>query len=70
MLVEFCNENRHFSINDTAEALRRCGNLCNSITEARNTLDEMLSAGQRYIYFEKIAGTGISLLLGKELSES
>lgn len=70
MLVEFCEGSAGFSLKETAEALHRSGNLCRSSIEARDVLQEMLSAGHRYRYFEAVSGQGVSLLLGNELSET
>jgi len=70
VLVQFRGSNPHFCIEETAKVLHGCPNLCNSIAEARDTLNEMIDAGLRYMWLETVIGTGISLALGIELSET
>lgn len=70
MLVEYRGSNPHFSIEEIAKSLHGCPNLCDSIAEARATLNEMIDAGLRYKWLETVIGTGISLALGNKLSET
>lgn len=70
MLVEFCDGNTNFTLEQTAEALCLCSDLCEDIGAAKDTLEKMMSAGRRYKYFESVLGLGISLLLGGKVAET